>query len=110
MVEQNISVSPLILILGAVLLLLVGFTIRSILGFLDGGSKADRRTIISGDGGTSSSGARIPGDDPALRAEVLQLLSQDQMIPAVKLVRERTGLGLAEAKNVVDGLRRQSGR
>lgn len=34
--------------------------------------------------------------------EVERLLSQGQKIPAIKLVREQTGLGLAEAKNLID--------
>lgn len=35
-------------------------------------------------------------------AEVLMLVQQGKRIQAIKLVRERTGLGLKEAKNVVD--------
>ncbi len=37
-----------------------------------------------------------------LLAEMAYLISQGQKIHAIKLYRERTGLGLADAKNVVD--------
>ena len=37
-----------------------------------------------------------------LLAEMAYLISQDQKIQAIKPYRERTGLGLADAKNVVD--------
>lgn len=39
-----------------------------------------------------------------LEGELLALLGQQKMIEAVKLCRERTGLGLKEAKDLVDGL------
>ncbi len=44
-------------------------------------------------------GERIE-DDPELRA----LVQSDRAIDAIKLVRERTGLGLRESKQVVDRL------
>lgn len=42
--------------------------------------------------------------DPAFEAEIRALLAQNQKIMAVKLYRERTGVGLAEAKAVVDAV------
>ena len=41
-----------------------------------------------------------------LRAELWKLVHTGHTIEAIKQVRERTGLGLREAKQVVDGLRR----
>lgn len=37
-------------------------------------------------------------------SEVRLLKQQDKKIDAIKLLREQTGLGLKEAKDVVDGL------
>jgi ribosomal protein L7/L12 len=45
--------------------------------------------------------------DPASLAEIDALIADDQLIPAIKLVRERTGWGLADAKHWVDA---RSGR
>jgi ribosomal protein L7/L12 len=43
-----------------------------------------------------------PAIDPALSPEVIVLLNEGQTIPAIKLLREETGLGLKEAKDLVD--------
>lgn len=40
------------------------------------------------------------------RIEVERLLANDQVINAIKLVREATGSGLKEAKDAVDDMRR----
>lgn len=48
-----------------------------------------------------------PADDQArsaLNAEVLRVLNADGKIPAIKLIRERTGYGLKEAKDYVEVL------
>ena len=42
--------------------------------------------------------------DPALRQELQALLAQKRVIDAIKLCRERTGLGLKEAKDLVDAV------
>ncbi len=42
---------------------------------------------------------------PDLRAKILQLKAQGQKIEAIKLARERTGIGLAEAKDLVERIR-----
>ena len=42
---------------------------------------------------------------PDLRAQILLLKAEGQTIEAIKLTRERTGLGLAEAKQLVDKVR-----
>ncbi|MHB8295874.1 MAG: ribosomal protein L7/L12 [Acidimicrobiales bacterium] len=44
--------------------------------------------------------------DPETMAEARDLVDQGKPILAIKRVRERTGLGLKEAKVVVDGLDR----
>jgi ribosomal protein L7/L12 len=43
-------------------------------------------------------------NDPALRQEIQALLAQGRAIEAIKLCRERTGLGLKEAKDRVDAV------
>ncbi len=43
-------------------------------------------------------------NDAGVSAEVQQLVMQDKKIQAIKLLREQTGLGLREAKDIVDGL------
>jgi hypothetical protein len=44
------------------------------------------------------------GDERIDNEEIRALIRQDQKIEAIKLVRERTGLGLAEAKDAVEAL------
>ncbi len=44
-------------------------------------------------------------NDSDLPAEALAALSKGQVIEAIKIVREKTGLGLKEAKDLVDGYR-----
>ena len=50
--------------------------------------------------------ATRPGVD---NAEILELLRAGQKIRAIKLYRERTGVGLADAKNAVEALAREEG-
>jgi len=42
---------------------------------------------------------------PEVRERILTLIGTGQYIPAIKLVREVTGLGLKDAKDYVDGLK-----
>jgi ribosomal protein L7/L12 len=53
-------------------------------------------------------GQRFPSrqDDGDFRDEVLSLLKQGQKIGAIKLFRERTGVGLKEAKDAVEAMQR----
>jgi ribosomal protein L7/L12 len=44
--------------------------------------------------------------DPAGKAEVETLLARGEFVPAVRRVRELTGLRLIDAKRAVDSLRR----
>jgi large subunit ribosomal protein L7/L12 len=55
-------------------------------------------TPIAPDGGS----AVAPG---GVSAEVLDLVRQGQPIHAIKLYRQQTGVGLKEAKDVIDGLK-----
>lgn len=57
--------------------------------------------------GAASSAEPQPVPDagrPAVSSEVLQLALQGQKIQAIKMLREQTGLGLKESKDIVDGL------
>lgn len=46
------------------------------------------------------------GDERIDNDEIRGLIRADRKIEAIKLVRERTGLGLAEAKDAVEALER----
>src|SRR5439155_19686342 len=50
-----------------------------------------------------------PIDDPTLRHDVELLLREGKKIPAIKLLRERSGSGLKEAKDAVDTLEAELG-
>jgi ribosomal protein L7/L12 len=52
---------------------------------------------------------RIPVDDPDLVAEVTTLLQEGKGLPAIKLVRVRTGVALKEAKEIVDRISEDAG-
>ncbi len=49
----------------------------------------------------------VPTASYGLDAEVVQLLNSGKKIQAIKVHRERTGLGLAEAKDAVDEYERR---
>ena len=62
-------------------------------------------------GGVAAPAIAAPNGAPIdlpdeLRAEIWKLVHTGHTISAIKLVRDRTGLGLKEAKDLVDGLRR----
>jgi ribosomal protein L7/L12 len=48
-------------------------------------------------------------DEPTDDADVIGHLEQGQLIQAIKIYRERTGVGLAEAKAAVEAIARQRG-
>jgi large subunit ribosomal protein L7/L12 len=56
----------------------------------------------AGSGGQAAAAPVSPTDDPEIQA----LLRDGQEIQAIKLLRERTGLGLVEAKHAIDTARR----
>lgn len=43
-----------------------------------------------------------PGADPAMSPQVREALRRGNKIEAIKIYREMTGVGLAEAKDVID--------
>lgn len=49
----------------------------------------------------------MSSDDAAFESELRSLLSSGRKIEAIKLYRERTGVGLAEAKSAVEALQVQ---
>ena len=55
---------------------------------------------------TSRSTAPLPHVPPDVVDEALRICQQGNKIAAIKLVRERTGLGLREAKDVVEAAER----
>lgn len=58
---------------------------------------------VSGSSGTTTATAAVL-DQEALDAAVGKLLAEGQLVPAVKLIRENTGLGLREAMQYVQRL------
>jgi hypothetical protein len=50
---------------------------------------------------------RMDNLGPDLHSEIGRLLGNEKQIEAIKLVRERTGLGLMEAKDIVDEIRKK---
>ncbi|HET6160091.1 MAG TPA: ribosomal protein L7/L12 [Dongiaceae bacterium] len=67
-----------------------------------------RSKMITMDGGAVT--AEIDGQeldiDPAALTEIRRLADNGQKIEAIKLLRDATGLGLAEAKEIVESLDR----
>ena len=49
----------------------------------------------------------VPDASGGLSPDVVQLINSGNLIQAIKLHRERTGLGLAEAKDAVDAFERR---
>ncbi|GGT88680.1 hypothetical protein [Actinomadura citrea] len=47
----------------------------------------------------------VPYVMPEARAQAVALVAEGDVIPAVRLIRQATGLGLKEAKDYVDGLK-----
>jgi ribosomal protein L7/L12 len=48
----------------------------------------------------------VPGADPAMSPKIREALRRGNKIEAIKIYRELTGVGLAEAKEVIDKLER----
>jgi ribosomal protein L7/L12 len=51
-----------------------------------------------------------PNSDPTLSPQIQEALRRGNKIEAIKIYRELTGVGLAEAKRVIDGLESRLGR
>ena len=87
--------------IGKLLFLAVGLLIGLLLArFLRGGSRG--RDL------TAPPPARPPlrrvGDERIDDEEIRELIRQNRKIEAIKLMREKTGLGLAEAKDAVEAM------
>lgn len=87
--------------IGKLLFLAVGLLIGLLLArFLRGGG--GRRDL------TAPPPARPPlrrvGDERIDDEEIRELIRQNRKIDAIKLMREKTGLGLAEAKDAVEAM------
>lgn len=54
--------------------------------------------------GSSAEADQVTEGQPGVSPEVLQLALRGQKIQAIKILREQTGLGLKESKDIVDGL------
>jgi ribosomal protein L7/L12 len=61
-----------------------------------------RRMALAASGGAGVSGAA--GSGASVRTDALALLARGDKLEAIKLVRERTGMGLKEAKDYVEDL------
>ena len=86
--------------IGKLLFLAVGLLIGLLLArFLRGGGRRDL---------TAPPPARPPlrrvGDERIDDEEIRELIRQNRKIEAIKLMREKTGLGLAEAKDAVEAM------
>jgi len=68
-----------------------------------GGGKKDATTVL-GASTPRSRDARAAAESALLSDEVKALLARGDKIAAVKLLRDHTGLGLKEAKDVIDKL------
>jgi large subunit ribosomal protein L7/L12 len=64
------------------------------------------RAAASGGGGWRGAGEESEGQvDPAVEAEIQDLVAKGNDVVAIKRYRELTGLGLKEAKAAIDRLR-----
>jgi len=59
---------------------------------------------LSAQAGVPWSAAMTPGASSGVDSDVVALAQGGNKIEAIKLYRQRTGVGLAEAKEAVDGL------
>jgi ribosomal protein L7/L12 len=55
--------------------------------------------------GVSMTEGRSPSDDP----RVIEVLKAGNLIEAIKIYREITGMGLAESKSAVEGIKKRRG-
>jgi large subunit ribosomal protein L7/L12 len=60
--------------------------------------------LLSARAGVPWSSAMTPESDQGVDSQVVALAQSGQKIEAIKRYRELTGVGLAEAKGVVEGL------
>ena len=65
------------------------------------------RSARLADGGRGAAAAAGPQKPDALRPHIARLLAQGGKLEAIKLMREKTGMGLAEAKQAVEAIGRE---
>jgi ribosomal protein L7/L12 len=97
------------LLLIAAIILVIVLLLRTLFGQRPREPFAPRKpTMLPTDDGAVA--AEIDGQeldiDPAVLADIRKLSDSGQKIEAIKLLREATGLGLTEAKRIVDSLDR----
>jgi len=89
---------------------LIPFVLGLLLGvaltlFLIRKGQGDRRDLTAPPRTVQRPMVRV-GDEQIGDEEILDLIRQNRKIEAIKLMREKTGLGLAEAKDAVEELER----
>jgi ribosomal protein L7/L12 len=93
----------------AIIVLGIGLVLMAASSFSGSRSREARRlAAIERKLGTALRHLGIEEPQPE-EPDVVQLLEQGKKIQAVKVYRERTGLGLPEAKDVVDRIARKRG-
>ncbi|WP_432769201.1 ribosomal protein L7/L12 [Sphingopyxis sp.] len=91
--------------MGKLLILVVGLALGLLLARYLRGQKA-RRDLTAPPRGAPRPMVRV-GDERIDDEEIREMVRQDRKIEAIKLVRERTGFTLAEAKDAVEAIERQ---
>ena len=95
------------MVVSMMLVLCVGLAFA--IGFIAGRATASGITVR--DPASDALAHLPPGpalDDEAFAAQLLVLLAAGQKIEAIRLYRERTGVGLKDAKDAIDVLERAS--
>ena len=99
-------------VLGIAVLVLAAFAlVRSLLPSRDG--EDERRTYTAREPAPrplEPATGRAPVEEVVRDPALLAMVDRDELIAAIKVVRERTGLGLKESKDVVDELREKRGK
>ncbi len=89
-----------------VVLVIVGLAIGALLAVAVRRSRASK-DLVGGQLRAAEVGPLRPATgvpDEALRGEIEALVNRNRKIEAIKLVRERTGMGLKDAKDLVDAM------
>lgn len=74
-------------------------------------AKLDAIIAHFGIGASTAAAPPLPADnDPSSMPDVMELVRNGRLIPAIKIYRDRTGLGLKESKDAIDHVSRRAGR
>jgi len=92
---------PLLVLAGIVfaILLVMAFRPRRARDDLIAAPRSPARRVVV----TPAPDGSLP---PDIEGQVTALIGQEQLIAAIKLVREATGMGLKDAKDLVENMRR----